>query len=770
MCLIRLIFLSTILSHILLTYCSLPALAQLNLGGNNLFSNSGMNNPASTPNNFARPTFPIGDEPNKEQSNWLPATFPPFPTRYLSLPGLDDSEKEILSQNYFIVINDSNIKSFAQLYNENKLDNISSFVTTDSIVHPLFALQNNIRLKVIERTLSPSLESLLISMVHNTEIAYRDSEDAETKEEIKYNLAFLTVAIKLLIPDFPLPSNAGVRQLVSEELSNFKMAKLSRSVIFQRWEDFSFYQPVGFYKTSDAAGRFYSCYQWLAKSFLELSDTASGTMSGNGSAFRRAFLLFQSILNTKIQSKDLQKIDSGLVIWKQINKITQTLSISSNIEITNQDTYLLPEHLAQALDFAQASQIPVSSLSNPLIRARLLLPIRSYAPRQFSSTSIFSLARQGRTKEKQLKFHLVSPLYSPAQDISLPGPAFQPEDNTNFSYTPIALLLLRENGVNWANKILMQNSAKLNVQLINQLAEKQPNFDTAMHNSFWKLFGSFSNPWPNETQLFMQTEQWRTFCLERQVSAWIDNFLAIKTKSNLSTNSSQPKLENADSASDEQKTSSVMNKTNHDTNDTTRVTISSTIHKFGIGSWRTNSNFNYLEPALDLYNKLAESQSNLENALTQAGLFPSEYLDESRDFIRLLKRLASIAKSELDLELLKADDQALLASIDKLLEVVESPLPGKIFISFPTSKSKADNERSKILLPGVNMQIGYPATLFAIVQYKRTYYLLRGATYSYSEQSGEEINEKHRQRQVEYEFLPTPFWCQTFQRTNTKPN
>ena len=33
-----------------------------------------------------------------------------------------------------------------------------------------------------------------------------------------------------------------------------------------------------------------------------------------------------------------------------------------------------------------------------------------------------------------------------------------------------------------------------------------------------------ANPAPEQTQLFCQTETWRTFCLERQVAAWVDNF------------------------------------------------------------------------------------------------------------------------------------------------------------------------------------------------------------------------------------------------------
>ncbi len=757
------IFLAVFLSSILFIHSSALTYAQGGLGGSNLFTNSGLSgpnvgNPANAFNNPAKQSFPLSPEPNNAQANWAPATFPSFPTQYLSLPGLNEAEKEILSQNYFVVINDTKIKSFTQLYNENRLDGVSSLVTADSIVHPLFALQNNIRLKVVERSLLPSLESLLISMIGNSEIDYKNTEDAETKEEIKYNLAFLTVALKLLVPDFPLPGNPGVRQLVTDEFNNFKKATLSRSVIFHRLEDFSAFKPVGFYRSTAPAQRFYSAYQWLAKSFLELSDTTSDTTLGNGNEFRRAILLFQSLMKAKIQSNNLQKIESGLIVWKQINKIVEDLNIKTSTGHIDQ-TYLSPENLARALTSATASETSVTALSNPIIRSRLLITIRSNAPRQFNSTSIFSLSRKESIKEKQLKFHIFVPLYSPDQDLSLSGPLFQKKNTTTFNYVPIGLLLLQNNGVIWSNRILNKNSSKLEEGILNQLTNQPTNPDEATRGPFWKIFGTLSDPWPEQTQLFCQTEHWRTFCLERQSAAWMDNFLADQIDATATP--AQPKIDNASG-----------DPPNNNKTQPANVTISSVIHKYGIGSWRTTNGFNYLEPTPDLYTKLAESQSNLENSLNQSGLFPSEYTAKSHDFIRLLKRLSSIAKLELNLDFPQAEDQALLGTIDKLLNVIETPLPAKLFIGFPAAVSQTNisNNDAESRLSGVNMEIGYPATMFAILQYKRSYYLLRGATYSYFEQCGEEINEKHWKRQVEFGFLEIPFWCQPFQRTNANQN
>ncbi len=725
---------------------------------------SGNSNPANTINNLTRPNFTLGKESeNAAEETWQPPSFPLFPIRYLGIPGLNQGEKEILSQIYFVVINDNSIKSFTQLYKENRLGNASNYVTADSVIHPLFAFQNHIRLKVIEHSLLPLLESILISMIRNNEIDYKSTEDAEIKEEIKYNIAFLTVGIKLLVPDFPLPNNVGVRQLVDEELTSIRKAKLTNSAVFHRAIDYSIYNPTGFYQSSPAARHFYSCYQWLSRNYLELSDVTSESTTGNGNEFRRAFLLFQSLNKVKSDPNNpSQKPQTGLQIWKQINKILADLGINSANRSNVQDMFMLPDNIARALASNNSTTISVSSLSNSLNRTRLLLTIRAYAPRQFNSKSIFALNKDENEKDKQLTFHLLNPLYDPSQELLLPTPIYQKEATGTFSLMPVALLLLQTNGVRWANKILEKNASKLDEQIINELKQRQNvlfgNGNPDNYDSFWKLFTGFSNPYSEKAPLFAQTAEWRTFCLERQAAAWVDSSLAIKPVEAITKETKPAEGANTPSSSPAG----------------AGTTISSTIKKYGIPSWRTSNTFNYLEPDAALYTRLAESQQNLEKTLTQSGLLPPDCLNQSRDFIRLLKRLAEIAKVETNMDLPKPEDQSLLATIDKLLEVIETPLSGKIFIHFPATESNTNslkaNHNSGTSLTGVNMELGYPATVYIIMQYKRFYYLLRGATYSYYEQCGEEINEKHWQRQLEFGFIETPFWCQPFHRTNASSN
>jgi hypothetical protein len=372
---------------------------------------------------------------------------------------------------------------------------------------------------------------------------------------------------------------------------------------------------------------------------------------------------------------------------------------------------------------------------------------------------------------------------------------------------------MQNKGVKWANRVLKDNESKLNEQIANQLSQQQTSNSAPARNSedygfFWKIYSNFTNAYGEQSPLAFQSGQWRTFCLERQVAGWVDELLATDSKDikpdQTDTNNNGTSSDNVDN--------------NKKGNAANSGTISSSIRRFGMNSWRTSSNFNYLEPTADLYRKMADGQTTFENSLNQLALFPTDSLEQSHDFVRLARRLAGIAKKELDNETLTAEDQSLLASIDKLLQVIESPLVNNLFVNLKNndsdaladnlfsnqpgqnvktqgksspsainssiikltddSSNKKQNSHGNILkqieyagaLAGVNMSLGLPATVYLILEYKRAYYLLRGAVYSYYEQCGEQINEKHWQRQVEFGLLEAPFWCQSFQRSNPRSN
>jgi len=770
------------------------------------------NNPYNALNQLAAPRIPIGKGKAAEEADadWQPAYLQPFPAPYLNIPQLHAPTREILSQSYFVAVNGLAIKTFAQLYKDNRLEHVSSFITADSIAHPLLAFQNSIRLAVIDQSITPLLKSLLVSMLASCRQDYVEAEDAEAKEEIKHNLAFLVVGIKILQPDYSIPDYPGVKQLAESELNSIKKKHPGYSVIFHRQANFALLEPVGWRKSTPAAQQFFTCCQWLSTMYLELSDTEGS----NGNEFRRAFLLFQSLMKATIPSENKDNEENtGYAVWQKINEILSLLNLSQAGDDKDNVQRVLPSSFAGIFPTAKSvSRITIASLSDPLNRTRLFLTLKSNAPRkQLNTTSIFSLNKNKAGSERQLRFCLMNPIDQPSAEDCFQAPVFQKDAAAGFSLMPIGLVLAQSKGISWAKRILSDNAAKLNSQLTDSTSSNK-----IISSSFWDAFKTLSAGYMEPAPQVLQTKQWRTFCVERQIAAWVDKMLACgiggavaATEDNGQADGmrAQRHLSDATEACHYKNDS-------HDNASANADTIGSIIRKFGIPSWRTGTSFNYLEPAATVYGKMAESQTNFERTLSQSNLFPAQYIERSHDFTRLLKRLTAIANVELNNQAVNADDQSLLAGIDKVLQIIEPPLLGNLYIAFGGSNNDADLAASVILddkgsseseekpaippkkvdnssviklsdstrearvvspkgsesqgvrLAGVNMGLGYPTCLYVIVQFKRVYYLLRGAAYSYHEHCGSPINSKNWQRQLDMGFfMDPPFWCESFQRT-----
>ncbi len=196
------------------------------------------------------------------------------------------------------------------------------------------------------------------------------------------------------------------------------------------------------------------------------------------------------------------------------------------------DQYVLPDNIAGLFPTVKSvSRITLASLSNPLSRTRLFLAVRGNAPRQqLNATSIFSLSKKDANKDKDMKFHFFAPLYEPDKELSFQGAIFQQDPTVGFNLTPVGLVLANHNDVTWAKKVLSDNSFKLNEQFNPAPAAgpSNPAGTNAVntHGPFWQVFQGFSGPYAQNFPVAFQTGQWRTFCLERQVAAWVDRLLA----------------------------------------------------------------------------------------------------------------------------------------------------------------------------------------------------------------------------------------------------
>lgn len=145
--------------------------------------------------------------------------------------------------------------------------NVPLFVTTDTVLH-LYHIQFDETLKdVEEREFIGDIEAMTEAMLATMESLYNQL-GGELQEAARRNIAFLSVAKKLLVPD------AGVSEIVSgtveKELARIEAHEgFAPSDLFIYQEDYSQYVPRGHYTRSEALERYFKALMWYGRmSFL----------------------------------------------------------------------------------------------------------------------------------------------------------------------------------------------------------------------------------------------------------------------------------------------------------------------------------------------------------------------------------------------------------------------------------------------------------------------------------------------------------------------
>jgi Protein of unknown function (DUF3160) len=140
---------------------------------------------------------------------------------------------------------------------------IPLFVTTDTVLH-LYHIQFDETLKdVEEREFIPDIEAMTTAMLARMQDLYGQF-DGDLQEAAQRNIAFLSVAQKLLVPNGP------VSELVSETVDS-ELAKIEAhegfqpSDLFIYEEDYSQYVPRGHYTRSEELKRYFQAMMWYGR-------------------------------------------------------------------------------------------------------------------------------------------------------------------------------------------------------------------------------------------------------------------------------------------------------------------------------------------------------------------------------------------------------------------------------------------------------------------------------------------------------------------------
>lgn len=203
---------------------------------------------------------------------------------------------EMLSRNGFVIvpIQDHRFKHFSEAYQILSPSygtppelRIPIFVTSDSVLH-LYHLFFDQILKYLEATEFHNDLSSMLSALLRSSIAQYKGFDGTLKEAARRNLAFLSIAVKLLDPEAPVPNDVPeIRQelelidahdsLAPSPLMNYDCPEdcnpcgiMPADIACQArgactCEDYTQYIPRGHYTVSEELTRYFKAMMWLGR-------------------------------------------------------------------------------------------------------------------------------------------------------------------------------------------------------------------------------------------------------------------------------------------------------------------------------------------------------------------------------------------------------------------------------------------------------------------------------------------------------------------------
>jgi len=296
----------------------------------------------------------------------------------------------LLERNGFAVLEhdfgmfDPNRDDMVQPYRYLAARDIPLYVTSDTWLH-LYHVQFDETLRDIEeREFIPDLTALsaaLQARIEHTLMVARFG-DPDWLEAYQRNLAYVSVARKLLEPDTEIP--ADVQTEVERELAKIEAHEgYAASDIFIYEEDYSQYVPRGHYTRSEPLERYFKAMMWYGRMAFLLKG------SDNWGRLGEALLSVQDARIQTIQAVELAQIlqnlqvgeRSGLDIWNRLYQVT-AFYVGLADDLIPHD-YLWALEQAQTLwdlpngDYTLAVKAELAALPSPRIyggTGNILLP------------------------------------------------------------------------------------------------------------------------------------------------------------------------------------------------------------------------------------------------------------------------------------------------------------------------------------------------------------------------------------------------------------
>ncbi len=242
-----------------------------------------------------------------------------------------------IEQNGFVVLNgyewppvvgaippDDIDEGFTTVYEQLRRMEVMLFITSDTLLH-IYHVQFDETLKEIEENEFIADINALTKALLAVAIDQYDSYSGDLQEAAKRNVAYLSVANKLIDPNSEVP--AFVADTVASELAKIEAHEgFDNSPLFIYKEDYSQYVPRGHYTRSEALKRYFKTVMWYGR----MAFLLKGSVNWGQDEFNDALI---SIYDAKIQTfqaimlaESIEQVTvgqrTGREIWDRLYVVT----------------------------------------------------------------------------------------------------------------------------------------------------------------------------------------------------------------------------------------------------------------------------------------------------------------------------------------------------------------------------------------------------------------------------------------------------------------
>lgn len=628
--------------------------------------------------------------------------------KLFSLSGVEQK----LEKQGFVAV-PSNYNQVYDLYKDNTDDGRPNFVTTDSVLHTYHILYDYTLRNLEINKFIPDLKNLNRVLLDSTQSQYASVGESKLKISARKNVAYFTVASKLLDPNTPVPSD--VKDLVEQELDLIeKHSGFADSPIFGYKEDYSQYVPRGHYTRNEDFKKYFKTMMWYGRMMFRIEPPigASGqqTDKEKGREETRQALLISLVLN---QSKVNQ--EEALTVWDRIYQPTVFF-------VGKADDLSVYDYLGVAKKVF-GDTLKINDLSDDTKIDQFITEVKTLPAPKISSS--FVLETEDPTKvTKAFRFmgqRFIPDSYMFQQLVFPKIQTYTGGGSKPFTAETIETL----NGVRTVRAFPMglDVTAVLGSQRAKEILDKQKDSSYEKYEEqFQKLKGEFSSlpkeQWAenlywnwlysllptltvkgNGYPIFMQQESWLDKDLNTFLGSWAelrhDTILYAKQSYTgigiTSVRPAKPKIEDR----------------------------------------------GYVEPNAEVYARLASLTKFMREGLESRGLLVGEYKNKLARMEQVLLELKKISEKELTNKDLEKADYDFTKGIGGTLESLVT------FSAEETSKITSETDTKMEIVADVHTDgntgqvleegVGKPMNLLVVVQDGGDLFLTSGAIFSYYE-------------------------------------